>query len=143
MLAHEDLAVGTYRYAVSRLIPQMTQVVLQPQLLTIRVESISIIHQNDELISANIAQAANFYQSNGLLHGQSEIRAVDPTRTSIIGNFRFDYKASPYHCDDYPWYDHLFVKSHTQIECDPVVWKQAESLIRSDLPPAAGNRPAP
>jgi len=29
VLAHEDLAVGSYRYAVSRLIPQMTQVALQ------------------------------------------------------------------------------------------------------------------
>ncbi len=28
-LAHEDLAIGSYRYAVSRLIPQMTQVALQ------------------------------------------------------------------------------------------------------------------
>jgi hypothetical protein len=29
VLAHEDLAIGSYRYAVSRLIPQMTQVALQ------------------------------------------------------------------------------------------------------------------
>jgi len=29
VLAHEDLAVGSYRYAVSRLIPEMTQVALQ------------------------------------------------------------------------------------------------------------------
>ena len=29
VLAHEDLAVGSYRYSVSRLIPQMTQVALQ------------------------------------------------------------------------------------------------------------------
>jgi hypothetical protein len=29
VLPHEDLAVGSYRYAVSRLIPQMTQVALQ------------------------------------------------------------------------------------------------------------------
>jgi hypothetical protein len=28
-LSHEDLAIGSYRYAVSRLIPQMTQVALQ------------------------------------------------------------------------------------------------------------------
>ena len=28
-LTHEDLAVGSYRFAVSRLIPQMTQVALQ------------------------------------------------------------------------------------------------------------------
>jgi hypothetical protein len=29
VLTHEDVAVGSYRFAVSRLIPQMTQVVLQ------------------------------------------------------------------------------------------------------------------
>jgi hypothetical protein len=104
--------------------------------LTIQVDSISKIHQNDALIPANVARAANFYQPNGLLHGQSEIRAADPTHTSILGNFRFDYKASAYHCGEYPWYDRLFAKPHTQIECDPKVWKQAESLIRSDLPGA-------
>jgi pimeloyl-ACP methyl ester carboxylesterase len=107
-----------------------------PVLLTIQVDSISRIHQNDAVIPANVAKAANFYQPNGLLHGRSEIRAADPTRTSIIGNFRFDYKASSYNCDDYPWYDRFFVKAHTQIECDPRVWEQAEALIRSDLPPA-------
>jgi len=107
-----------------------------PVQLTIQVDSITKIRQNDSLIPANVAQAANFYQPNGFLHGQSEIRAADPGHTSILGNFRFDYKASPYNCSDYPWYDRLFVKPHTQIECDPRVWKQAESLIRSDLPGA-------
>jgi hypothetical protein len=105
-----------------------------PVQLTIQVDSVSKIHQNDALIPANVVQAANFYQPNGFLHGQSEIRAADPTHTSILGNFRFDYKASAYHCGEYPWYDRLFAKPHTQIECDPKVWKQAESLIRSDLP---------
>jgi pimeloyl-ACP methyl ester carboxylesterase len=109
-----------------------------PVLLTIQVDSISKLHQNDALIPANVAQAANFYQPNGFLHGQSEIRAVDPARTRIIGNFRFDYKASPYNCGKYPWYDRIFGKAHTQIECDPEVWKQAESLIRSNLPPTKG-----
>jgi hypothetical protein len=31
VLTHEDLAVGSYRFAISRLIPQMTQVALQTQ----------------------------------------------------------------------------------------------------------------
>jgi hypothetical protein len=110
-----------------------------PVLLTIQVDSISKIRRNDAVIPANVAQAANFYQPNGLLHGQSKIRAADSARTKIIGNFRFDYKASSYKCGEYPWYDRIFVKSHTQIECDPDVWKQAESLIRSNLPPASWN----
>lgn len=107
-----------------------------PVLLTIQVDSISKIRQNDEVIPANVAQAANFYQPGGFVHGRSAIRAADPKRTKIIGNFRFDYKASPYTCNEYPWYDRIFVKPHTQIECDPNVWKQAEDLIRADLPPA-------
>ncbi|SPF41880.1 conserved exported hypothetical protein [Candidatus Sulfotelmatobacter kueseliae] len=109
-----------------------------PVLLTIQVDSISKIHQNDAVIPANVAQAANFYQPDGLLHGQSEIRAADPARTIIIGNFRFDYKGIPYKCTQYPWYDRIFGKSHTQIECDPGVWKQAEALIRSKLPSTGG-----
>jgi hypothetical protein len=109
-----------------------------PVLLTIQVDSISRIHQDDALIPANVAQAANFYQADGLLHGQARIRAADPARTNILGNFRFDYKASALKCDEYPWYDRVFAKAHTQIECDPDLWKQAESLIRSNLPPMTG-----
>jgi len=112
-----------------------------PVLLTVQVDSISKIHENDAVIPANVAQAANFYQANGLLHGQSEIRAADSTHTKIIGNFRFEYKPSAYNCTKYPWYDRLFVKAHTQIECDPKVWEQAESLIRSDLPPTTRSGP--
>jgi hypothetical protein len=114
-----------------------------PVLLTVQVDSISKMRQNDEVIPANVAQAVNFYQPDGFVHGQSAIRAADPTRTKIIGNFRFDYKTSPYTCNEYPWYDWVFVKAHTQIECDPNVWKQAEDLIRADLPLAVSSESAP
>jgi pimeloyl-ACP methyl ester carboxylesterase len=113
-----------------------------PVLLTVQVDSISI-HHNDRVIPANVAQAANFYQSHGLLRGQSAIRASDSTRTHIIGNFRSDYKASSYSCEHYPWYDHVFVKAHTQIECDVEVWKRAEALIRSDLAPITASETEP
>jgi hypothetical protein len=109
-------------------------------LLTIQVDSVTKVHENDKVIPANVDKAANFYQTTGYLHGRSEIRAADPTRTHIIGNFRFDYKSSAYNCNEYPWYDRIFSKAHTQIECDPSVWKQAESLIRADLPPTEGSR---
>jgi len=104
-----------------------------PVLLTIQVDSISKIGQNDALIPANVAEAANFYQPDGLLHGRTEIRAADPARTLILGNFRFEYNAHPISCVNYPWYDRFFAKNHTEIECDPVVWKQVESLIRPRL----------
>ena len=92
-----------------------------PVLLTIQVDSVSKIGQSDEIIPANVAQAANFYQPNGILRGKRKIRPADPAHTRIIGNFRFDYKASPYICKEYPWFDHILAKPHTQIECDPKV----------------------
>jgi hypothetical protein len=105
-------------------------------LLTLQVDSVSRPGRNDTTIPANVVQAANFYQSHGLLRGHHDIRAADPARTRIIGNFQFDYETSSLKCSEYPWYDRIFVKPHTQIECDPAVWDQVESLIRSNLPPA-------
>jgi len=104
-----------------------------PVLLTVQVDSVSKRGENDQVIPANVAEAANFYQLNGFVHGKPQIRAADPARTHIIGNFRFDYKATPIHCKHYPWYDRVFMKSHTEIECDPRVWAQVESLIQSRL----------
>jgi hypothetical protein len=112
-----------------------------PVLLTIQIDSVAKIHENDQMMPSNIGKAVNFYQTNGHLHGQSAIRASDPARTKILGNFRFDYKGSAYNCGAYPWYDRIFSKAHTQIECDPSVWKQAESLIRQELP-AIGSKAA-
>ncbi len=105
-----------------------------PVLLTVQVDSVSKPGQNDKVIPANVAEAANFYQLDGWLHGEPQIRAADPARTHIIGNFRFEYKANPIDCKQYPWYNRVFMKSHTEIECDPKVWTQVESLIRSHLP---------
>lgn len=106
-----------------------------PVLLTIQVDSVSKFGRNDMTIPANVAQAANFYQPNGFVHGHHDIHAADATRTKIIGNFRFDYKTSSLNCAEYPWYDRYVVKPHTQIECDPVIWSQVESLIRTSLLP--------
>src|ERR1035438_4841083 len=105
-----------------------------PVLLTVQVDSVSKPGQNDQVIPANVAEAANFYQLDGFVHGQRQISAADPSRTHIIGNFRFDYKAHPIDCKDYPWYDLVFMKPHTEIECDPKVWTQVEALIQSRLP---------
>jgi len=105
-----------------------------PVLLTVQVDSVSKYDRNDRLIPANVAQAVNFYQPDGIVHGVHNIRAADPARTKIIGNFRFDYAKSSLNCAGYPWYDRFLVKAHTQIECDPVVWARVESLIREKLP---------
>jgi len=108
-----------------------------PVLLTIQVDSVAKIGQRDSEIPANVAEAINFYQPHGIIHGRRSIRAADATQTQIIGSFRFDYAKSSVRCSDYPLTARIFMKSHIQIECDPGVWGPVESLIRSKLLPAS------
>jgi hypothetical protein len=107
-----------------------------PVLLTIQVDSVMKHGEDDSLIPPNVAQAVNYYQTDGRLHGRSQIRAANPARTQIIGNFRFAYGKKPMACEAaYPWWDRLVMQPHIEIECDPKVWQQVESLIRAALPP--------
>jgi pimeloyl-ACP methyl ester carboxylesterase len=109
-----------------------------PVLVTVQVDSVAKFHEDDSIIPSNVRAAANFYQPYGRLHGRAEIRAADPSRTRIMGNYRFDYKTKPVYCyADYPWWDRYLTKAHTEIECDPQVWNQVESLIRSNLSASA------
>jgi hypothetical protein len=104
-----------------------------PVLLTIQMDTIAKPGQNGSTISPNVANAINFYQSRGPLHGRSEILAADPARTTIIGNFQMTYAGYPVNCDNYSWYARLFNKPHHEIENDPRVWDRAASLIDSKL----------
>jgi hypothetical protein len=106
-----------------------------PVLLTILVDRVSKIGEGDPRIPANVAQAVNFYQLNGLLHGRPSIRAADPAKTQILGNYQLDYDKTHVSCDQYPWYARLFMGPHIEIENDPHVWNQVESLINAKLPP--------
>lgn len=108
-----------------------------PVLLTIQVDSVSKFGEDDRLIPANVAQAVNFFQRDGVLHGRPQIQAVDRLRTQILGNFQLNYRTKQINCSGYPWYAQLFMKPHIEIESDPAVWNRVESLIRSKLPPRA------
>ena len=105
-----------------------------PVLPTIQVDSVTKMAENDTVIPPNVAQAVNFYQLDGFLHGQPKIRAADAARTQIIGNIRIEYRGNSIRCNGYHWYDNLFMRPHIEIECDPHVWNQVEFLIRSRLP---------
>jgi len=105
-----------------------------PVVLTIQVDSVAKIGEDDSVIPSNVAQAVNYYQANGIVHGRHQIRAADPARTRIIGNYRFDYSSRSLQCPGYPWYAYGFEYYHIAIECDPGVLSQVESLIRSKLP---------
>jgi hypothetical protein len=108
-----------------------------PVSLTIQVDSVTKNGEDDSLIPANVVEAVNFYQTRGILHGRTKISAADPSRTKILGSFRFTYEKEPTECRAYPWYDRLLFKGHTSIECDPHVWSQVEELIRTRLPAVA------
>jgi len=108
-----------------------------PVALTVQVDSVAKPFRNDSLIPANVSQAVNFYQTRGWVHGRSKIIAADPGRTKILGNFRFDYKDAPAEFRSYPWMARRFMKGHIEIESDPQLWSQIESLLRSQLPSAA------
>jgi hypothetical protein len=109
-----------------------------PVLLTMQLDSIAKPGQRDSTIPPNVANAVNFYQPGGILHGRSQILAADPTRTEIIGNFEMKYRNHPINCDNYPWIARTFNKPHHEIENDPRVWDQLASLIDSEL---SGARP--
>ena len=110
-----------------------------PVALTIQVDSVRKHQQDDSVIPANVNEAINFYQSKGVIRGTSMIVAANPSRTTILGNLRFEYAKEPAECRAYPWYDRVFFRGHTSIECDPQVWSQVEKLIEARVPSA----PAP
>src|SRR3984957_18332147 len=60
-----------------------------PVLLTIQVDSVSKIGQNQFPLPPHLEQAAKFFQTDGSPPGRPEIRAPDPARTKILGNIRF------------------------------------------------------
>jgi hypothetical protein len=110
-----------------------------PVLLTIQVDSVAKPGGDDRFIPENVNRAVNFFQLNGILHGQRRIEAVNPQHTRILGNFQFDYRTNPVNCDGFPWYAQLFMKPHIEIESDPRVWNRVDALIRSELPSMAAS----
>jgi len=105
-----------------------------PVLLTVQVDSVQKMGQKDDVIPTNVAEAMNFFQPDGMLHGRKLIRAENPGKTKILGNYELSYKHTSLSCKGYPWQQKLFAREHMYIECDPQVWTQIESLIRSKLP---------
>ena len=107
-------------------------------LLTVQVDSVAKLWQHDGIIPDNVADAANFYQPHGLIHGRSLIRAADDSKTRILGNYRFDYRETPARCGETAWFERTFTPSHMQSQCDPHLWAEVESLVLQRLAPEPG-----
>jgi len=106
-----------------------------PVLLTVQVDSVAKVWQNDSVIPDNVAEAVNFYQPHGILHGRALITAADPAKTEILGNYRVDYKKDPVECPEASWFNRVFTSGHMQSECDPRLWSQIENMVRQRLSP--------
>jgi pimeloyl-ACP methyl ester carboxylesterase len=125
-----------------------------PVLLTVQVDSVAKLWQNDSLIPANVDEAVNFFQPHGLVHGRRRIVAANPHRTEILGNYLVDYRKHPVHCSAASWFDRWITPSHMQSECDQHLWSEIETMVRqrfspqdtaaqsfSDLPPTIESQP--
>ena len=102
-----------------------------PILLTVQIDSVG---RGDGVIPANVRRAANLYQDNGwMIEGEAPIRAADPSRTTILGNFKYDYSHNKIDLSQVPFWKKAFRYAHTRMEHDPAVWGQVESLMREEL----------
>ena len=104
-----------------------------PVLLTVQVDSVAKLWQNDSIIPDNVSEAINFYQTHGLIHGRRQIVAANPEKTEILGNYLVDYRKHPVRCPQASWTDRLLTPSHMQSECDPRLWSQIEDMVRNRL----------
>ncbi|MFQ5791412.1 MAG: hypothetical protein ACE5JI_13150 [Acidobacteriota bacterium] len=103
-----------------------------PILLTVQIDSVG---RGDADIPPNVRYAANLYQDNGwFIEGEHPIRAVDPERTQILGNWKFDYRRPPgssISLAGVPWWKLAFRVAHARMDRDPRVWARVGILIRA------------
>ena len=102
-----------------------------PVLLTVQIDSVG---RGDARIPPNVARAASLFQKNGvLIRGEAPIVAEDPVKTTILGNFEFDYRQKEVDISGVPWHKKVFREAHTKMEHDSEVWDKVEDLILGEI----------
>jgi hypothetical protein len=117
--------------AVPRLARELEKLDI-PVELTLQIDSVG---RDDGVLPGNVRDAANLFQTDGwFLDGEHPIRALDPSRTRILGNWRFDYSQPPgseISLADVPWWKLAFRIPHARMDRDPEVWSFARRLIEA------------
>jgi Lipase (class 3) len=106
-----------------------------PVALTVQVDSVAKLWQNDSVIPDNVEEAVNFYQTQGFVHGRREITAANPAKTEILGNYLVDYRKNPVQCPEASWWDRIFTPGHMQSECDSRLWSNIENIVQKTISP--------
>jgi len=102
-----------------------------PVLLTVQVDSVG---RSDGVIPSNVIAAANLFQHDGPpIMGRESIRAADPSRTRILGNFQYRYWFKEVDTSDATWARKTLGGPHARMELDPEVWAHVEQLIRDGI----------
>jgi hypothetical protein len=102
-----------------------------PVALTVQVDSVGV---SDAAIPVNVARAANLFQHDSkLLHGRGEIRAQDPKKTVILGNFQYTYDGKWVDLSHARVGEQIIRTRHTKMEYDPEVWQRVEGFILEEL----------
>lgn len=102
-----------------------------PVLLTVQVDSVG---SSDGVIPSNLASAANLFQHDGPpIMGRKSIRAEDPARTHVLGNFQYHYWFRNVDMSSASWPRKALGGAHARMEQDPKVWEHVERLIRGAL----------
>ena len=82
------------------------------------------------IVPPNVAAAANLYQRDrGFIKGAPEIKAEDPERTKILGNWRYTYDGRDVPMPGEPRMRRLFMGSHLKMEYDPEPWERVKELL--------------
>lgn len=109
-----------------------------PILLTIQIDSVG---RNDAMIPSNVVRAANLFQRNGrLIRGEPKIRPEDPIKTTILGNFQFDYRNKEIDLSEVSWLKKFFRTAHTKMDFDPDVWALVEKIILEEIKHTSSNQ---
>lgn len=107
-----------------------------PVMLTVQVDSVG---SNDGMVPANVRAAVNFFQRDPLtIRGRAVIRAADPARTTILGNFSTSYVFRSVDESNASWPRRVFGGSHVKMEQDPEIWSQVDRYITDAI---AGREP--
>jgi hypothetical protein len=102
-----------------------------PVRLTVQVDSVG---KDDDRIPANVSRALNLYQRDpGPVWGENKIKAVDPARTTILGNLQFTYLFRDVDMSDYPKAARRMGLAHWKMDNDPVVWTAVEAAILAEI----------